>query len=159
MLVLGRLEMERIDLIDDLTHVVTAVDLIAELREDLAYLVLQSVRRRGSIFEMLEGRKEFVVYEIHQIIAGHGIDYIYLAFVGLGSSPRAPPVKTGNEPLVFLSVRLCVHLTSGLQVVKIFKEEQPRGLFDIVQFITTTRFVAEDSINGIEGRFVFHILV
>ena len=69
------------------------------------------------------------------------------------------PVKTGNEPFIFLAVRLRFHLTRGLQIVKVLKEEQPRGLLDVVEFVTTARFVAENAINSIKGRFVFHVCI
>ena len=74
--ILRRLEREGVHLIDNLAEVETAIDLVAELGEDLAYLILEGIGRGGDILIVLERREEFDVYEIYQVVTREGVDEI-----------------------------------------------------------------------------------
>ena len=76
MAILRRLEREGVHLIDNLAEVEAAIDLVAELGEDLAYLILQGIGRGGDILIVLERREEFDVYEIYQVVTREGVDEI-----------------------------------------------------------------------------------
>jgi len=52
-----RAEAEFVDVVDDLTQVVAALDLVLDLAEDLADLVFDGVRAAGFLFEPVKLRK------------------------------------------------------------------------------------------------------
>ena len=64
-LVLLRLRSESkfVDMVDDLTQVVAALNAVLDLAEDLADLVLNSVRTSGFGFEALQVGKQFLIDE------------------------------------------------------------------------------------------------
>jgi hypothetical protein len=65
-----RAEAQLVDVVDDLAQVVAAGDLVLDLPEDLADLVLDRVRAARPLLELPQIRKERVVDEIAQVIAG-----------------------------------------------------------------------------------------
>ena len=63
-------EAQLVDMVDDLAQVVAAVNLVLDLAEDLADLVLDGVRPAGLLFEAVQVGEQLAVYEIPQIVAG-----------------------------------------------------------------------------------------
>ena len=67
-----RAEAQLVDLVDDLAHVVAALDLVLDLAEDLADLVLDRVRPGGLLLEAVQVGKQLAVDEVAQVVAGQG---------------------------------------------------------------------------------------
>lgn len=41
----------------------------------------------------------------------------------------------------------------------VFEEQKPGGLFDIIEFVAASRFVAKYFVDGVECALVFHIML
>ena len=65
-----RAELQFVDVVDDLAQVVAAVDLVLDLTEDLADLVLDGVRPSRPLLEAVQVGKELAVDEVAQVVAG-----------------------------------------------------------------------------------------
>ena len=83
--------------------------------------------------ELLKGRKQFHVNKLLQVGACHAVDVVRGAVGFLGGCPLAPAQEARDDALVLLACHHSVHLSLTLQVVKVFQEQQPRGLLDVVQ--------------------------
>ena len=64
MLLVLRAEFKFIDVIDDLAEVVAALDLVFDLAEDLADLVLNRIRPARLLLEVVKVREELPVDEV-----------------------------------------------------------------------------------------------
>jgi len=53
----------------------------------------------------------------------------------------------------------CLVLPLILKIMQIFEEQDPRGLFDIVQLVGNAVFGSEVLLDGIEGVFVHDVCV
>ena len=79
-------EAQGIDLVDDLAHVVAALDLVLDLADDLADLVLDGVRPGRPLAETVQVREQLAVDEVAQVVAGHGLVVVELAGCILGAA-------------------------------------------------------------------------
>lgn len=66
------LELELVHKVDDFPEVITGLELVLELAEDLPDLVFDGVRAFGVLLELLEIWIELVIHELLEIVAGHG---------------------------------------------------------------------------------------
>ena len=64
-----RAEAQFVDVVDDLAQVVAAVNLVLDLAEDLADLVLDGVRPAGLLLEPMQIRKQLLIDEVAQVVA------------------------------------------------------------------------------------------
>ena len=125
MFVLGTLEVEFINHVDDLAHVESRANLVVQLTKNLAYLVFQTVRLGSGVLEVFEVREEFLVHKLHQVVATHGVHGVQhhlarLRVALLGRCPLTPTVEARDETLVGLAFEFGFFLALGLKVVKIF---------------------------------------
>src|ERR1017187_9209482 len=101
-----RAETQFVDFIDDLAHIVTALDFVLYLAEDLSNLVFDGIRPGSLLLESVEVWKELQVNEIAEIIAGHGGVMIKLAVLPFGRGPFRPPIRPVENIGVFLAIEL-----------------------------------------------------
>src|ERR1700686_5418455 len=92
-LLLLRAEAQFIDVLDNLAQVVTALNLVFDLAENLSHLVLDRVRSARSLLEAMEVRKEFHINEVSEVIANHPVVVIQLAVGSLRRSPAFPSIR------------------------------------------------------------------
>src|SRR6202022_4233012 len=64
-----RAKVQTIDVVDDLAHVVAALDLVLDLAEDLPDLVFDRVRPAGPLLEAVEVGKELLADEVAEVVA------------------------------------------------------------------------------------------
>ena len=150
MLVVSTLELERVNLVDNVAQIGTAIDFVTKLGEYLANLVLDGAGIGGGILELAKMREEFLVDEIHQFVSRHGVDRVQLARRGLGGSPTTPTVVACEYGAISLALELCLHVEKLFEVVEVFEEKEPGGLLDIVQFATASCLVPQDLVYGLE---------
>lgn len=82
-----RAEAQIIDVVDDLTQVITALDLILDLPEDFTDLIFDRIRPAGPLLEAVQVGKELRGDELAQVIAGLRLVVIDLAVLALGRGP------------------------------------------------------------------------
>ena len=148
-----RAETQFVDVVDDVAQDVAAVDLVLDLAEDLADLVLDGVRPGGLQLEALQIGKELAVDEVPQIVARQRLVVIQLAVSALGRGPAFPAVLIIEDEGVGPSFQFGLHGLVLLEAVEVFEEQQPGGLFRIVQFTGATGFFAEGVVDIFEGLF------
>jgi RimJ/RimL family protein N-acetyltransferase len=92
-----RAEAQLVDVVDDLAQVVAAADLVADLAEVLADLVLDRVRAAGLLLEAVQVREELLVQEVAQVGACLELDRV-LAHYEMApmsvSSATHPPIAS-----------------------------------------------------------------
>lgn len=59
MLVIGRLELQRVDFVDDVTQIVARLNFVFDFGEDFADLILKGTGISGGIFELGQVGKSF----------------------------------------------------------------------------------------------------
>src|SRR6266446_10186725 len=91
-LLLLRAEAQLIDVLDDLAQVVTALNLVFDLAENLTNFVFDSVRAARSLLEAVQVGKEFLIDEVPEVVASHRRVVIELAVGSLGSRPAFPAI-------------------------------------------------------------------
>ena len=85
-----RAEAQLVDVVDDLAQVVAASDLVLDLAEDFADLVFDGVRAAGLLFEAVQVRKELLVDEVAQVVAGQRGVVVELAVLASSARPKSP---------------------------------------------------------------------
>jgi hypothetical protein len=148
-----RAEAQLVDVVDDLAQVVPARDLVLDLPEDLADLVLDRVRAARPLLELPQIRKERVVDEIAQVIAGKRAVVVELPGLVLRCGPRFPPVGLVEDPGVLPALQLGLGRAILLEAVEVFQEQQPRRLLGVVELRGSGRLLAEDVFDIAEGLF------
>jgi hypothetical protein len=88
--------------VDDLAHVVAALDLVLDLSEDFSDLVFDGVRAAGLLFEPVQVRKELVVDEVAEVVAGQRLVVIERAVLALWRGPAFPAVRLVEDVAVLL---------------------------------------------------------
>ena len=53
-------------------------------------------------------------------------------------------IVTNYQTLVGLVCKLCADLLLCFEVIEVLQEQQPRGLLDVVQFVTTPCLIAQN---------------
>ena len=117
---------EFVDVVDDLAQVVSALDAVLYLAEDFADFVFDGVGAGGLGLETLQMRKEFVVYERDQVVAGLRFVVIDLAVFTFGRGPTFPAVLLSKNVFVRLARELGLDGLTGFKSVQILQEQKPR---------------------------------
>ncbi len=147
-----RAEAQAIHLIDDVAHVVAALDFVGNLAKNLADFVLECLRGCSALGEAAQIREEALIDEVAQIVAGHGA-VVDAAIGGLGCGPDAPAVWLVED------VAIAPVLEGGsdgavfFEPVEILEEQQPRGLLGIVELRGAAGLFAERVVNIAECLF------
>ena len=156
MLIIGGLELQRVDFVDDVTQIVTRLNFVFDFREDLADFILQGTGVCGGIFELGQVGEELLVDELHEIVAGHSVNLVRFSGGSFGCSPGRPTMEASNDAVIVLVLEFSLEFQLGFKVIKVFEEEQPGGLLDIVELIATTGLVTQNLIDCVESALVFH---
>ena len=150
-LLLVETEVHGVDDIQDLTQFVAARDLVLELGEDLPDLVLDRVGILGP--EFLQIGKEFRIDEFLQVITVQRTTMVKLALGGLGTRPGVPLVLGCEDVGILCPSESGRGLFRSLQVVEVAEEEDPRGLFHVVELCRRTGIGMEDIVDILESLF------
>ena len=97
--------------------------------------------------------EKFLVDEVAQVVAAHGPVEIDLAVLAPGRGPRVPAIGPVEDEGVLLAVQRGFVGFVLLQRVQVFQEEEPRGLFGVVQLGGTASLLPEDVVDVFEGLF------
>ena len=103
-LLLLRAETQFIDMLDNLAQVVTALNLVFDLAENLPDLVFDSVWPAGLLFKTVQIGKELAVHEVAKVIAGFRFVVVNLAILVLGRGPFLPAVGLIENEGILLPV-------------------------------------------------------
>jgi hypothetical protein len=120
-----RTEAEGIHVIDDLAEIVAALNFVFYLTEDFTDFVFDGVWAAGFLFEAMEVRKELLVDEIAQVIAGHGLVVIDLAIFCFGRGPAFPAELFVEDVAVAASVELRFGGFVLFQGIEVFQKDKP----------------------------------
>ena len=143
-----------VELVDDLERVaegVAGAELVDDLGEDLADLVVEGVRVVGAISELLEVGEELAVDEVDQVVAGQRGVVVELAVLGLRRGPGLPAVGLGDDRRVVLPSSSASSRRSLLEIVEVLEEQQPRGLLGIVELGREPLIVPHDPVYVVES--------
>ena len=146
-------EAQVVDVVDDLAHVVAALDLVLDLAEDLADLVLDRVRPAGLLLEAVQVGEELLVDEVAQVVAGQGLVVVELAVLALGRGPGLPAVGLVEDVGVLLALQRGLVGAVLLQPVEVLQEEQPGRLLGVVELGGAAGLFPEDVVDVLEGLF------
>ena len=150
-LVLGALETELVDEVDDLAQVVARGNLVLQLGKNLTYLVFQRLGTGGRVLELAKRGEQLTVDKGRQVGTRHGIDRVGGAVGLLGGGPLTPAHVARQDGLVVLAGEQGLVLALTVEVIQVLEEKQPRGLLDVVQLGGASRLVAQDIVYGIES--------
>src|SRR3569832_1018463 len=98
-------------------------------------------------------RKELLVDELDQVVAGQRVIVIEGAVLLLGGSPFTPAILALDDVGVRLSREFSLLLPVILQVVEGFEEQHPGGLLGIVEFRRAAGLLPENVVDILEGLF------
>src|SRR5439155_16340030 len=104
-LLLLRAEAQFIDVLDNLAQVVTALNLVFDLAENLADLVFDCVRAGRSLLEPMQIGKESLIDKVSEVVADHRSVVVQLAVSSLRRRPAFPAILLLENVFVFLSVQ------------------------------------------------------
>ena len=93
------------------------------------------------------------VDEGDEVWAGDGGVVVERAGLGFGGGPGGPAVGWIDDEAGFDAVQLRLQGAFAFQVVQVFEEEHPGGLFGVVQLCGAAGFLAQDVVYGAEGLF------
>jgi hypothetical protein len=99
-----RTEAEFIDVVDDLSHVVAALNLVFDLAENLPDFVFDRVRPAGLLLETVKGREELLIDEVAEVVASQGFVVVELGVLALGRRPSLPSVRFVEDVAVLLAL-------------------------------------------------------
>jgi hypothetical protein len=97
--------------------------------------------------------KELAVDEIAEVVAGQRFVVVELAVLVLGRSPTFPAVWLVEDAGLFFAVERGFGGFVLFESGEIFQEQQPRGLFGVIQLRGATGFLVENVVNALEGAF------
>jgi hypothetical protein len=140
-------------MVDDLTQVITAADLVLQLAEDLADLVFNRVRTAGLLFDAVQVWEQLPVDEITQVVTSHRAVVVDLAVLALRCGPFIPAIAPVEDIAVFPAIQPRLGRLVLLQPVQVFQEQQPGGLLGVIQLGGTTGLFSEHIINIFERLF------
>ena len=98
--------MQFVNHIDDLTQIEARLYLVVQLVENLANLEFKRIGACSRCLQAFEEREQFVVNKLHEVVARHGVDNVYLAVGSLWGSPLRPAVEACDDALVLLAFKL-----------------------------------------------------
>jgi hypothetical protein len=148
-----RAEAKRVDVVDDLAQVVAAGDFVFDLAEDFPDFVFDGVRSGGLLREAVQVGEEFPIDEVAEVVAGRRPVVVDLAVPALGRGPFLPAVGLVEDVGVLLAFERGFVGPVLLQRVQVFQEQEPRGLFRVVQFGGAASLFPEDVVDVFEGLF------
>lgn len=140
-------------MVDDFAQVVAAGNPVLNLAEDFANLVFDSIRAAGALAKTVEVGKELLVDEIAEIIACHRLVVIELIILVLGCGPAFPSVGLVENVGVFLLVQRGLVGLVLFQTIEVLQEQEPGGLFGVVEFSGAPGLFPKDIINIFKGLF------
>jgi hypothetical protein len=152
-LLLLRAEAQTVDQFQRVAQRIAAAEFVFDLAEDLADLVFDSVGAFGARPETFEVGKQLVIDIFDEVVAGQRLVVVESTVFFLWRCPNRPAVLGVDDRLIFLARQLSLLLVGTLQVVKIFEEEHPGGLFGVVQFRGAPSLFPQDVIDVFEGLF------
>ena len=132
---------------------VAALDAVFDLAEDLANLVFDGVPPGGLLLEGVQVREQLLIDEGEQVVAAQGSVVVDLPVFALRRSPAFPPVWLVEDVGVFLTVQLGFGGFVAFEGVEVFQEQQPGGLFGVVQLAGASGVFPEDVADVLEGLF------
>ena len=144
-------ELEAVDEVDDLAQVVAALDLVLDLREDLADLVLQRLGVVGLLGEPAQVGEELVVDEGDQVRAVHRGLVVEPAVAALGGGPGVPAVGLVEDVRVGAAGQRGLGGFVLFKPVEVFEEEEPGGLLRVVEFRGAPGLLAEGVVEILEN--------
>ena len=132
-----------------------------QFAKDFTYLVFKTVRLCSCVLEVFEVWKELLVNKLHKVITTHcinGIQYhlARLRVFLLRCCPLAPAIETWNQSLIGLAFQFGFILTLCFKVIKVFQEQHPWFLFQVVQLATATLLLPQNLVYCLKCIFVFH---
>src|SRR5947208_9015965 len=136
----GMLEPQFVDVVDDLAKIVTALNLVLNLAEDFADFVFDCVWTGCFLLEALEIGKELLINEVPEVVTGHRFVVIEFPVSRFRRGPLLPAIWLFENEVIFATIQLCLSRTILLQSVEVFQEEQPRSLLDVIQLGRAARF-------------------
>lgn len=117
--------MQFVYMVDNLSQVIAALDLVLYLPEDLSDLLFDGVGTAGLLFELLEIGEELLIDEIPEVIAGLCVVMIQVAAFVFRRGPAIPSIGSVEDIVVTLPGKRGFIRPIFLQVIQIFYEKQP----------------------------------
>jgi len=142
-----RAEAQLVNMIDDLAEVVTALNLVLDLAEDLADLVFKGIWAAGLCRKAVQIRKELPVHKVTQVISRHRFVVVALAVLTPRRGPRTPAIGTVGNASVLPALQRGLAALVLLKVVEVFQEQQPGSLLGVVKLGRAAGFLPKDVIN------------
>jgi hypothetical protein len=139
--------------VDDLAQVVAALDLVADLAENLADLVFDGVRAAGALLEAVQVGAELEVDEVPEVVTGERLVVVDLAALGLRCRPFRPAVGGIEDLGVFPPLQLRLGGFVGFEGIEVFQEQEPGALLGVIQFAGASGVLVEDVVDVFEGLF------
>jgi hypothetical protein len=112
-------------MIDYLSQVVTALDFVFDLSEDLPDFIFDGVRSAGLLSEAAQVREELVIDEIPQVVAGKRFILVDLAVLAFGCRPASPAILLFEKKRILFTIQFSLDCFVLLQAVEVFQEQQP----------------------------------
>ncbi len=97
-----RTKTQFVDVVEDLLQVVAAFDLVLDLPENLPDLVFDRVRPARLLREAVQVRKQLLIDEVAQVVAGHRLVVVNQSVLAFGSGPAFPALLFFEDESVFL---------------------------------------------------------
>ena len=114
-----------IHVVNDLSEIVAALNLVFYLPEDFADIVFDGVRPARLLLEAVQIGDELLIDEITEVVAGEPPVVVNLAVLVLGCRPGFPAVLLVQDVGIFLAVELGLHRLLVFQRIEVFQEQEP----------------------------------
>ena len=118
-----RTEAQFVDVVNDLSQVITALDFVLNFAEDFADFVFDGVRAGRLGLEAVQIGEELLIDEDQQVIAGHGGIVIELVVFALRRGPSIPTIGFVEDEGVFLPIELGFRDLVVLQIINVFQKQ------------------------------------
>ncbi|MNN67108.1 hypothetical protein D3C81_1827260 [compost metagenome] len=86
-----------VDGVNDIAQGVATADLVFNLAEDFANLVLDGIRPARPLLEPFQIGEQFFIDKFHQIVTGHGHVVVNLAIGIFGGGPARPAIARQQD--------------------------------------------------------------
>jgi hypothetical protein len=146
-------EAKLVDVVDDLAQVRAGLDLVFDLAEDLADLVLDREGPGGLFLELAEVGEQLVVDKFDQVFASNRLLVIRRAIRFLGGRPSLPAVRLVEQVRVFFAVKRRDVGAVLLQTIQVFEKEEPGSLLGVIELGGAACLFAKGIIDVAEGLF------
>ncbi|QDU20659.1 hypothetical protein ETAA1_26160 [Urbifossiella limnaea] len=145
-----RPEPQLVDVVDDVAEVVPALDLVFDLAEDLADLVLDGVRPARLLLEVVQVREQLLVHEVPQVVAAERLVVVDLPALVLRRGPTLPAVRLVEDEGVLLALQRRLVRPVLFQPVEVLQEEEPRRLLGVVELGRAAGFFPKRVVDVLE---------